>query len=356
MIKLIMKTPGIGWLTFILLVACSPTRSVDKPNDKEVVCFLYHRFGEDRYPSTNTSIGDFRAHLQYLQANGYQVLTFSAAMDYLKSPEPVQKTAVITIDDGYSSFYANALPLLREFGFPATLFINTQTVGGSGYMEWDELKESMAHRVEIGNHTHSHAYFLNLPPDSRYETFSDELKKSQELIRSRLKVEPEVFAYPFGEYDEKMKAIVKEAGFKAAALQKSGVIHDQTDAMLCPRFPMAEAYSDPEKFASKAVMRPLEVAEVTPSDPILTAQNDPPVLSLKVTSPDLQYDQLQCFVQGRACDIVLNQAGHIRVRASSSIADRRRTLYTITVPDVNGEWHWFSQLWINPDIKFQDIQ
>src|SRR5690606_10790893 len=131
-------TPAnIFWLFCIL--SCSgkekpeATRSMD-PN-KEVVCFVYHRFGDDRFPSTNISLQDFEAHLAYLKENEYQVLSFSDAIAYLHSDAPVKKTAVITIDDGYKSFYNHALPLLTRFNIPATLFINTETVGGNDYMD-----------------------------------------------------------------------------------------------------------------------------------------------------------------------------------------------------------------------------
>jgi hypothetical protein len=85
--------------------------------DKEVVCFIYHRFGDSRYPSTNTSQKDFESHLTYLKKNNFQMLTFSAAIDYLRSDAPVRKTAVITIDDGYKSFFRNGFPLLKKFAF-----------------------------------------------------------------------------------------------------------------------------------------------------------------------------------------------------------------------------------------------
>lgn len=336
----------------LLLLSCGQKKSdADETNDKEVVCFVYHRFGDDRYPSTNTAEEDFRAHLQYLKANDFQVLTFSDAVDYLKSSGPAKKTVVITIDDGYSSFYEKGLSLLKEFGFPATLFINTKTVGGAGYMDWSELKDCKNNRIEIGNHTHSHDYFLNIPADSRYGVFKDELKLSQEIIRKNLDEAPEVFAYPFGEYDLKMLEIVKNMGFKAAAAQMSGVIHSGTELMLCPRYPMSESYSKMEKFASKAAMHALKVAAVSPESPILPIGTHQPELSVKLSSPLLKTEQLQCFIQGSKCDFIIKEDGTIRIKALESIANRRRTLYTITVPDKNGEWHWFSHLWINPEIS-----
>lgn len=321
---------------------------------KEIVCFVYHRFGDNRYPSTNISLQNFEAHLSYLQKNNFQVLTFSEAHRYLQSEDPVQKTAVITVDDGYQSFYENGVPLLEKFGYPATLFINTETVGGNDYMDWELLQKSQERGVEIGNHTHSHAYILNLPVAERYDVFREELTKSQQMIKGHLGVLPETFAYPYGELDDAMKQIVKESGFKSAAAQNSGVIYTGTDPYKCPRFPMSEAYAAPEKFASKAAMKALQVIREIPSSFIVT-DTGTPKLKLQFEKKNLLLEQLQCFIQGSTCEqsleLLANDQVILIVAANNSIRNRRRTLYTITVPDSEGNWHWFSHLWINPEIR-----
>ena len=321
-------------------------------NKKEVVCFLYHRFGDSRYPSTNISRKDFEAHLTWLKAHDFQVLSLSDAIDYRKSDKEYRKTVVITIDDGYASFYENALPLLKKFGFPATLFVNTETVGGNDYMGWNEIKEVQKHGIEIGNHTHSHAYFLNQPEDERYTAFENEVMLAQQLIKENTDTTPEVFAYPYGELDIKMREVIEKLGFKAAAAQNSGVIYAGTNLMQCPRFPMSEAYANLDQFTGKAKMKALRVNQVNPRSYLLPAGKTRPVLQLKLDGAGLRLDQLQCFIQGNECEMEQMQSenGLVTVIVSpvKSIAHRRRTLYTITVPDSAGQWHWFSHLWINP--------
>ncbi|MEQ8473007.1 MAG: polysaccharide deacetylase family protein [Marinoscillum sp.] len=318
---------------------------------KEVVCFVYHRFGDDRFPSTNVSLNDFKAHLSYLKENEFRVLTFDAALDYLKSDDRAQKTAVITIDDGYDSFYKNGLPLLEQFGFPATLFINTETVGGSDYMDWEDLKDAQSRKIEIGNHTHSHAYFLNQPESERYENFKSELQLTQKLIRENLGTTPTTFAYPYGELDEQMKEIVKSVGFKGAAAQNSGVIHSASDLLRCPRFPMSEFYSAPDKFESKANMHSLNILEEKPYSFIKPANTDKPKLQLIVKNADLNLGSINCFIQGSECNIsretIDEETSQITIMPQSAITDRRRFLYTITLQDKSGQWYWFSHLWID---------
>src|SRR6187551_927829 len=176
----------------LLLFSCTgKTQEVDKKiisndSDKIVTCFVYHRVGDSRYPTTNVSIKDFESHLSWLTKNKYTLLTFSDAIAYLQSDQPTQKIAVITIDDGYKSFFKNGIPLLKKYKIPATLFINTETVGAGDYMDWTMLKTAMSAGIEIGNHTHSHAYFLNEPTATRYKKFKDEIELSQSIIQKNL--------------------------------------------------------------------------------------------------------------------------------------------------------------------------
>jgi len=347
-----------GLISFFFL-ACQSQPPDSKPGDiaaipKEVVCFVYHRFNDGRYPTTNVSVKAFEAHLNYLIKNKFDILTFSQAVKYLKSNEPARKVAVITVDDGYKSFYQNGLPVLKKHSLPATLFINTETVEGGDYMSWRELQLAVDAGVEIGNHTHSHDYFLNQSPATRYQVFKEEIELSQKIIFEKLQIRPTVFSFPYGEFDNKMKSIVKEAGFLAAAAQNSGVMHAEIDFFLCPRFPISEAYADLKEFAEKASMHALRVVHQSPDD-VLLPPGKSPALTITFDNDNLQIDRLQCFVQGGQCTLrEANTTGNkttITVQPVSTIKNRRRTLYTITVPDEQGGWHWFSRLWIAPDIK-----
>ena len=348
----------VSFILLIALLSCSGNSSSEasgeiKTKEKEVVCFVYHRFGDDRYPSTNISPNDFEQHLRYLKENNFQVLTLSDAIKYLSSDEPVKKTAVITIDDGYKSFYEKGLPLLKKYNLPATLFINTSTVAGGDYMNWDQLNETSKSNIEIGNHTDTHAYFLNEDKGTRYKTFEGEIKRSQQIISEKLKVTPKVFAYPYGEFDGEMKNIVKQQSFIAATAQNSGVFHEQSDWFAIPRFPMSESFAAIKNFTEKAKTKPLRIISDT-SENIVFPNNLRPEITVTFQKQDLQLDQLQCFVQGSSCEMNINDKDSIvsvSIRSKTDLYTRRRTLYTLTIPDKSGAWHWYSHLWINPEIK-----
>jgi len=318
-------------------------------NEVQIVTFIYHRFGDDRYPSTNIGTNNFQKQLEYLKTHDFKVISWSEALKELRKPGKSGRFVVITIDDAFKSFYQNGLPLLKKYGYPATLFINTETIGGDSYMSWGEIRESMKEGIEIGNHTHSHAFFLNLPEEERYKKFREEIRRSQKLIGENLDdYVPDVFAYPYGEFDEKMQKIVREEGMKAAMAQNSGVIDSGTDLYALPRFPMSSYYSDLSAFIEKANMRPLKIQTIYPSTHLMNNLKNPPTLTLEILKDNLQWSSLQCFVQGGKCVLSVSQDEEkvkLEIKGDKAL-DRRRTLYTVTVKDSDGSWHWFSHLWI----------
>lgn len=87
--------------------------------ENSISCFVYHRFGDDRYPSTNITLPQFETHLKYLQETDYQTLTLSEALSLMERKNKFPKAAVLTIDDDFSSVYQNAPPLLKKYGFTA---------------------------------------------------------------------------------------------------------------------------------------------------------------------------------------------------------------------------------------------
>lgn len=338
---------AIKWLLpFFLIISCSGSQQDEiwEVPQKDVVFFVYHRFGDPRFPSTNIGLDEFRGHLKYLKENNYTVMNMSDAIDYLQSSEQDKKVAVITVDDGYRSFSSGAMRLLKEFKMPATLFINTETVGSKDYLNWDELKIISEEGIEIGNHTHSHAYFLDYNKEERSRFFKEDVEKAQQLIKENLGLFPEVFAYPYGEFDPEMKEVIKKSGFHAAVAQNSGVMHSGGDFFAIPRFPMSESYAS--GFKEKAQMKPLKVIAEEPKSTIVKDEN-PPVLQVTFENDSLNLAQLQCFVQGGECIVEVLQEHPLKVKViAKSELTNRRTLYTLTVPSESGRWHWYSHLWV----------
>jgi len=293
----------------------------------------------------------FKRQLAYLKESGIRVVTFSEAIRKLTSSDASGRFVVITIDDAFNSFFQNGFPLLKAFGYPATLFINTETVGSGDYINWQDMKYLVDHGVEIGNHTHSHGYFLNVDQESRYDVFYQELKEAQQIIREKLNIEPKVFAYPYGEYDSTMIRAVRNMGFIGAAAQNSGVISSYSNLYSLPRFPMTDFYGDMTKFKEKLAMSALPVIRTEPGTTI--APQNPPVLKFYLEKNEFDMGQMQCFIQGSQCNIETLDSSNLsfQIVASEKLTSRRH-LYTITVPSRdNSQWFWFSHQWVFPEIK-----
>lgn len=341
-------------LAFIALIfifnlsVCSQEQSFDIP------IFAYHRFGDSRYPSTNISDDVFSKQLKYLKDNKFHAITFGEAEKLWRSGKPFPKKAVIiTIDDGYLSFYTHGWPLLKEYGFKATIFIQTETVGGGDFMNWSQIREIEKAGIEIGNHSASHAYFVNLSESERKTFFTEDLLKSNTDFESRLGYLPEYYAYPYGEFTKDMEAVLKQQGIKAALVQQSGVFSESSDPYAIPRFPMGGGFGTLEGFINKISMKAMRVSATTPDSPFFS--ENPPTLKIEIVPGLVDLEKAQFFVQGTKVEVAelnaKNNPPYIIIKSDRKL-DSRRTLYTLTAPSLDGNtWHWFSHLWIRPEVN-----
>ncbi|MFW6019803.1 MAG: polysaccharide deacetylase family protein [Bacteroidales bacterium] len=274
----------------------------------------------------------------------------SLFLEKQKSGENIpEKTAVLTVDDGYKSFKTEAVPLLDQYGYKATIFICTQYVGKSGYLSWDDIRTLREKGYEFGNHSHSHDHFLNYSDAKTKEKFKEDLDKSEKILKQELGNKPDLYCYPYGEYNPDMEEILEERGYQAAAAQKSGVFYSGTNLYAIPRFPMTTTYGEISKFKSKAGMNALPVIKEMPPDPEIKDAN-PPKLTLHIQPGIINPDNIQCFVNGRRiCKISRKGDSPLVLDVQSSEAlETRRSLYTITAPSKSGDqWYWYSHLWVN---------
>ena len=256
------------------------------------------------------------------------------------------------VDDAFRSFYDVGMPIIRRYGYPVTLFVNTDAVGTSGYLSWDELKELATEGVEIGNHTANHAYLVELQPGETYPQWKkrirDDIEKAQQQFEKHLGFRPTLFAYPYGEYSTGVVEIIKEIGFVAAFAQQSGVIHSEHNRYILPRFPMGGPFATLKSFKAKLAMQPLVVAADDPFDPVI--QDNPPVLHLQIPGKQIDPRRFNCFVQGEnRCWVETdetNKSGGYRVIAEKPLTGRRNK-YTLTLQSRQGDWLWYSHLWVN---------
>ncbi len=321
----------------------------------EANVFVYHRFNDSRYPSTNITTEAFKGHLETLKDEHFTVLTLGEVVDLLLAGEGLpQRCAVISIDDGYLSFLTDGWPLLKQYGYPATLFVSTDTIGGADFMDWQDLLLLQKEGVEIGNHSAGHAYLLDRFPgenESKWQTrVAEDLERSQALFQKHFGTSPRLFAYPYGEFSAELTALIRKAGFVAAFGQQSGVIADGQDMHTLPRFPVGGDYSSVSEFRSRLFMKSLPVKVYHHQDTVITDEN-PPSLKFYLNSKIVDERTLKCFVQGGGECLLEGEAGEPKaysVRALQPLVGRR-SKYTVTASDTSGKvWYWYSQLWVLP--------
>ncbi len=319
--------------------------------DYNIPVFIYHRIGDDRYPSTNIPTNVFEEHIKYLKNNDFNIITLSKALGKIQQEGSLpQKTVVLSIDDAYLSFFRNGLPLLEKYDVPATLFINTETIGGEDFMNWSDVQYTIDQDFEIGNHSHSHEHFVNQPAAD----FRKDLERSEQIFQERLGIKPSIYSYPYGEWNPEMKSILKENGYTGAAGQHSGVLSEYSDLFDIPRFPMTGYFGKPEKFIEKLHMLSLPVSVISPESPIIKT-NNPPLLKVKLMEPGMiNTESFQCFVHGSPDGEIDygDSKNNLTLRSTKNLT-ARRTLYTITAQSSQdpGSWFWWSWLWIIPDVE-----
>lgn len=335
-------------LIALFSLSCNPPLNNNRQFDVPV--FVYHRFGDQRYPTTNIATDVFEQQLAYLAENNFAVISFSEAMSRWQNGEPfAEKTVVLTIDDGYLSFYQNGFPLLKKYDMPATMFVQTATVGGQDFMNWEQLNEIHRNGIEVLNHSHSHDQFVNLPPDQISKVFRNDLLESTKLFERHMNFRPRYYSYPYGEFTPEMADVLKKNGYRASAAQKSGVLCETTNPYEVPRFPMGGVFATYDGFTSKANMRAIRV--IQPEFGTSLLENNPPELSLEILPGFINTAQLQFFVDGSKSEnytIDLSGDNPVIILQHTSKLSGRHSLYTITAPsEGGGGWRWHTHLWID---------
>ena len=167
---------------------------------------MYHRFNENKYPSTNIKMDVFNEQMISIKKLGYNFSNPKLFIDEFDKPKE-KKQILITIDDGFKSFYNEAWPYLKKNKIPFILFISTEPVGKSGYMDWNEIKEiDNSEFGYIGHHSHTHEYLI----DMSEKEFINDIETSTKIFKKKLGYSPLIFSYPFGEYSLYMKKYISK--------------------------------------------------------------------------------------------------------------------------------------------------
>jgi peptidoglycan/xylan/chitin deacetylase (PgdA/CDA1 family) len=166
--------------------------------------------------------------MKYLKDHGYHVIGPKQLLAFLNFQEPLPKKSVmITIDDGYRSVYEIAYPILKKYGYPATLFVYTNYVGISKKaITWEQLRELKDNGFTVGSHSILHSDLSKEGDDESKEAYlmrlSEETEKSKQIIDQKLNQDTYFFAYPFGRVNHLAVRMTRKAGYRLAVTVRRG--------------------------------------------------------------------------------------------------------------------------------------
>ena len=156
----------------------------------------------------------FEAQMEYLAAEGYTTITIDEMMDALENGTSLpEKSVIITFDDGYADNYEYVYPILKKYGFKATIFlIYDFTNAYPNYLTWDQVAEMKASGlIHFESHTMTHA---NLAELTSVDELRHEIADSHDLLSEKLGYDMHYIAYPGGRVNEEIERITSAAGYR----------------------------------------------------------------------------------------------------------------------------------------------
>jgi len=210
---------------------------------------MYHRVNTDLLKNTSldrskinslvVSVKNFRQQMRYLSRNGYTTISPKQFFNWVKLNKPLpKKSIIISFDDGYRDNFLNAFPVLKEFGFTATVFICPGIIGKDKKMAWckdlnierdmlneQEIKEMANYGITFGSHTVNHPYLTQID----HKEAEKEIQDSRKMVSDLIGMPIDTFCYPYGDYNKEIKKLVKESGFDMAFTTNPGINNRNTD-------------------------------------------------------------------------------------------------------------------------------
>ena len=322
-------------------ITFSEDKFIKKINHANIL--MYHRFGEDKYPTTNTTIEQFISHTNELIKDKYNVIRLDNVIKGIRGETDLRDRSVsITIDDAYLSVYTKAWPILKKLNLPFALFISTDVIDNnlSNYMSWSQIRELVDNGVLVGSQTKSHPHLHRLSS----KQILSEIEYSNKRFIKELGFKPKLFAYPYGEYDNKTIKIVQGSGFEAAFGQHSGVAHISSGIYELPRFAMNENYGDLKRLNLAINALPIIIKDISPENNFL--KKNPPDFGFTLSSEIKPMRAIRCFASS---GIVTNTKRigkfRIEVRLEKKFPNARGRI-NCTMAANDNRWRWFGKQFV----------
>lgn len=240
--------------------AAQPLRTLDVPDDGIRVAVLgYHDFSEtERETAMRIRTSKFRKQMEAIRQLGIPVIPMADFIAWKDSGKAIpDKAIVITMDDGWKSSYTDAFPILKEFGYPFTIYLYKNYVDGGGKaLTTAMIKEMMANGATIGSHSVSHPFPQTVKSFRKkgaeaYDKFLDtELGESKRFLEGKFGVTVDSFAYPGGYFTEEMIAKAAEVGYTHLFTVQPGKVKREIPNNVLPRYVILGNYDKIFDFAT----------------------------------------------------------------------------------------------------------
>jgi peptidoglycan/xylan/chitin deacetylase (PgdA/CDA1 family) len=244
-------------ILIVLLTGCSGKDAPEPAGNGKIIVLMYHRIVQDEVSNLyERSIDNLEADLKYLNSNSIKVLTFSDLATILATGSmPEDNSAIITFDDGDSSWYTLVRPLLLKYKMKATFFLWTYMIDHDSFITWNEVEDMShytldggEHPFTFGSHTYSHQYLLKskeeFPNEDEYEAFLDyELGKSKEMIEEHIPGSVSILSLPYGDGagDPEIISAAQRNGYKFIRTSIWGVIENtEQNLFIIPSLPILD--------------------------------------------------------------------------------------------------------------------
>lgn len=185
-----------------------------------VPVLTYHKFSDTVSDPMTVTASAFEAQMRFLKDNGYHVIPLDSLFDFMALKKQVpRKAVVITIDDGWRSAYDIAFPILRRYGYPATLFVYTDLItGNQKTLSWKLLREMAEGGIDLQCHSKTHRSFAGMGPMESFrdyfEALQTEILESTSVIREKTGSEVKYVAYPYGDTNPLVESLLMKMGFR----------------------------------------------------------------------------------------------------------------------------------------------
>jgi peptidoglycan/xylan/chitin deacetylase (PgdA/CDA1 family) len=201
---------------------------------------MYHKVDRilpgTRYPGNHVLPEAFDQQLAELRRWNYQSITLEQWIAYKEKRAGLpHNPIIITFDDGYRSTYHTAWPILRRYGFSATVFLVASLIGKTNAWDVDERQEPLLNEREIremqregidfGSHTQSHRALTRIP----LEEAAHELAESRKTLESVLDRPVTTLCYPFAKQNRAIRGLARKVGYDAAVIGRGGTNRVWTD-------------------------------------------------------------------------------------------------------------------------------